>query len=126
MEDGWVKVASTSDLREGTGFDTGVEIDREIVGLFMLDGAYYAVGECTHERGPICQGHIDGGTVTCPWHSAKFNVKTGECLQGPVACRVSGSVLAGSELMEENDEIGNLVSFEVQVKDQDIYVRQRS
>lgn len=123
MEEGWVKVAKTSDLTEGTGFDTGVELENEIVGLFMLDGGYYAMGECTHERGPICQGHIDGSTVTCPWHSAKFNIKTGECLQGPVACRVSGSVLAGSSLEEENDAIDNLVCFEVHVKDDDIYVR---
>jgi nitrite reductase/ring-hydroxylating ferredoxin subunit len=125
MEEGWVRVASTTDLREGTGFDTGVEVAKEIVGLFMLDGAYYAVGECTHERGPICQGHIEGSAVTCPWHSAKFNVKTGEKLQGPVACRTSGSVLSGSEMVEV-DEIDHLVCFDVQVKDQDIYVRPRN
>ena len=124
MEEGWVRVASVKDMREGAGFDTGVEVANEVVGLFMLDGAYYAVGECTHERGPICQGHISGSQVTCPWHSAKFDIKTGACLQGPIACRTSGSVLAASEL-SEFDELDNLVCFDVEVKGEDIFVRPR-
>jgi naphthalene 1,2-dioxygenase system ferredoxin subunit len=119
----WVKVANVDDMREGQGFDTGVEVDCDVVGLFMIEGRYYATGECTHEKGPVCQGHRDGFEVSCPWHSAKFNVATGECLQGPVACRTDGSVEMG--LQEEVDKVGPLACFEVKVEDKAIFVRRR-
>jgi nitrite reductase/ring-hydroxylating ferredoxin subunit len=123
-EHDWVKVACVDDLRDGMGYDTGCEVDGEVVGLFQVDGRYFAVGECTHEKGPICQGHREGLEVSCPWHSARFNVATGECLQGPVACRVDGSVVA----MDDEEEVGRmgpLACFDVKVQGEDIYVRPR-
>ena len=123
MANDWMTVARLSDMREGQGFDTGIEVDGEVVGLFMIDGKLYAVGECTHERGPICQGHREGVSVTCPWHSAKFDVSTGTCLQGPVACRTSGSVT--TDRAEELEEIGPLRVFDVRVVGDDIQVQPR-
>lgn len=120
----WVRVASTAVMREGQGFDTGCEVAGENVGLFLIDGVYYAVGECTHERGPVCQGHREGLEVSCPWHSSRFNVATGACVQGPVACRVDGSVLM--ETIEEVDPIEPLACFEVMIEGEDIFVRPRS
>jgi nitrite reductase/ring-hydroxylating ferredoxin subunit len=120
---GWVRVARIADLREGEGFDTGKEVNGDVVGLFLINGAYYATGECTHERGPICQGHREGVVVSCPWHSAKFNIATGECLQGPVACRTDGSVGVG-ELVEVN-RAPPLHCYEVKVEGKDVFVRPR-
>jgi nitrite reductase/ring-hydroxylating ferredoxin subunit len=117
----WIRVAHVSDLREGEGFDTGVEVAGEVVGLFAVDGKYYALGECTHEKGPICQGHREGLEVSCPWHSAKFNIATGECLRGPVACRTDGSVVSGE--MCEAERTAPLPCFDVKVEGDDVFVR---
>ena len=117
----WVRVASVGDLIDGAGFDSGVEVDGDVVGLFLIDGTYYAVGECTHERGPICQGHREGLVVSCPWHSARFNVATGECLQGPVACRTDGSVMIDAD--PEIERVDPLTRYEVKSEGGEIFVR---
>jgi nitrite reductase (NADH) small subunit len=36
-------------------------------------------GTCPHHGGPLGQGALDGGTVTCPWHAWPFDSSTGEC-----------------------------------------------
>jgi nitrite reductase/ring-hydroxylating ferredoxin subunit len=120
---GWVRVASVEDMREGQGYDTGLEVAGEMVGLFMIDGAYYATGECTHEKGPLCQGHREGFEVSCPWHSARFDIRSGECLQGPVACRTAGSVVIGEQ--EEVALAASLACYDVKVEGGDILVRRR-
>lgn len=53
--------------------------------LANVDGTFYAIGgECTHMGGPLGEGELDGTIVTCPWHSAEFDVTTGK-VQGPPA-----------------------------------------
>jgi nitrite reductase/ring-hydroxylating ferredoxin subunit len=119
----WVRVASVKDMREGEGYDTGQEVTGEVVGLFMIDGKFYAIGECSHEKGPICQGHREGLEVQCPWHSAKFNIATGECLQGPVACRTDGSIEMGN--LAEVERTAPLLRYDLKVEGDDIFVRPR-
>jgi nitrite reductase/ring-hydroxylating ferredoxin subunit len=119
----WVRVASRQDMREGEGYDTGQEVAGEVVGLFLIDGRLYAVGECTHEKGPICQGHREGLQVQCPWHSARFDIATGACLQGPVACRTDGSIEMGD--LCEAERVAALQVYEVKQEGDDIFVRPR-
>jgi nitrite reductase/ring-hydroxylating ferredoxin subunit len=38
---------------------------------------------CTHEEGPLSEGEVLGHEVTCPWHGAKFDIRTGEVLGPP-------------------------------------------
>ena len=38
---------------------------------------------CTHEEGPLAEGDIEGHEVTCPWHGARFDIRTGEVLCAP-------------------------------------------
>jgi nitrite reductase/ring-hydroxylating ferredoxin subunit len=55
---------------------------------------------CTHRGGPLCEGGVSGEEVTCPWHGAVYNLKTGAVLSGPAprgvasyAVRVQGSAI---------------------------------
>src|ERR687897_2938796 len=42
--------------------------------------------ECTHQGGPLGEGDlVDDGVVRCPWHGARFDVRTGEVLDGSAA-----------------------------------------
>ena len=49
-----------------------------------LEGEFCATqAMCTHKQGPLCEGSLDSGTVTCPLHGACFDVWTGAVLRGP-------------------------------------------
>ena len=78
----FVSVATTDELDDGEG--TVVEANGHTIGLFRVEGDFYAIGnECTHEGGPLGEGNLDGTTVTCPWHGARFDVTSGEVLEPP-------------------------------------------
>lgn len=38
---------------------------------------------CTHRGGPLADGVLACGTVTCPWHGSQFDVETGDVVSGP-------------------------------------------
>ncbi len=61
-----------------------VEFEGEEVVIANVDGSFFAFGnKCTHVGGPLVEGNLDGDTVTCPWHSTIYDVKSGESLGGP-------------------------------------------
>jgi 3-phenylpropionate/trans-cinnamate dioxygenase ferredoxin subunit len=73
----FLKVAQTTDLAPGEKML--VEYEDEDVGLFNLDGEFYAISDvCTHDDGPLVEGHMEGECIVCPRHGARFNIKTGE------------------------------------------------
>jgi nitrite reductase/ring-hydroxylating ferredoxin subunit/uncharacterized membrane protein len=38
---------------------------------------------CNHFGGPLEQGDREGDTVVCPWHKSRFNLCSGEAIDGP-------------------------------------------
>jgi 3-phenylpropionate/trans-cinnamate dioxygenase ferredoxin subunit len=73
----FIKVAQVSELVPGEKML--VEYDDEDVGLFNIDGQFYAISDvCTHDGGPLVEGNLDGDWITCPRHGARFNVKSGQ------------------------------------------------
>jgi nitrite reductase/ring-hydroxylating ferredoxin subunit/uncharacterized membrane protein len=38
---------------------------------------------CTHRGGPLSEGTIADGCVTCPWHGSRFSLATGAVEEGP-------------------------------------------
>lgn len=78
----FVKVGTTGDLAPGQG--KSVEAGGKKIALFNVDGTYYAIDDtCTHRGGPLSEGELSGNEVTCPWHNAVFDVKTGNTLGPP-------------------------------------------
>lgn len=78
----FVTVAKEDELDPGESMVVGVE-GREVA-LFNIDGKFYAIGNtCTHMRGPLSDGDVKDNTVTCPWHGADFDIKSGEALSRP-------------------------------------------
>lgn len=56
----------------------------EVVSVFAVNGKLCATqAKCTHLGGPLHEGALDGHILTCPWHGAQFDVRTGEVLRGP-------------------------------------------
>lgn len=119
-----MRAAAVSDLIEGEGFESEAEVEDGPVALFLVGGTIYALGPCTHEGGPLSQGAIRGFTVVCPWHSARFDLQTGACLEGPSACRVDGSV--GEEDGGETPPVDACEVLDVKVLDGQVFVRRRA
>jgi nitrite reductase/ring-hydroxylating ferredoxin subunit len=83
----FLKAAGTQDILAGQG--KKVNVGGKHIALFNIDGNYYAIDDtCTHKGGPLSEGEVSGSTITCPWHSATFDVKTGEVVSPPAAVGV--------------------------------------
>jgi 3-phenylpropionate/trans-cinnamate dioxygenase ferredoxin subunit len=61
-----------------------VDLDGEEVVVANLGGGEFCAfaNACSHEGGPLGDGELDGDIVTCPWHFTRFNVRTGEVVDG--------------------------------------------
>jgi 3-phenylpropionate/trans-cinnamate dioxygenase ferredoxin component len=80
----FVKIGTSGDPAPGHGKQ--VQVGGKKIALFNVDGAYYAIDDtCTHRGGPLSEGELSGNEVTCPWHGAVFDVKTGNTLGPPAS-----------------------------------------
>ncbi|MGB9124463.1 MAG: non-heme iron oxygenase ferredoxin subunit [Nitrosotalea sp.] len=62
-----------------------VTIDGKDVLVVNIDGTFYAINDtCTHSGASLSEGSLDGIVVTCGWHGAKFDCKTGKLHSFPV------------------------------------------
>jgi nitrite reductase (NADH) small subunit len=78
----FVTVARVGDVPPNEGRQ--VVVDGHWIAVFNVDGGYYAVeGTCLHRGGPLAEGSVRQGIVTCPWHGWQFDVKTGALVQDP-------------------------------------------
>lgn len=51
-----------------------------------IDGSLYAISDrCSHRGGPLHEGELQDGTITCPWHRSVFDVRDGALIRGPSA-----------------------------------------
>lgn len=98
----WVRVAAVSDCPPGEFIAVGA--GPEDIVLCNVEGSYYAVrDECTHEDYPLSDGSLEGKELVCVYHGARFDVCTGRALCLPA--------------------IRPVKTFEVEVRDADIFVR---
>lgn len=71
------------------GWDDGEvrRIEGETPIAVYKDGdAFYATADwCTHDRASLADGWFEDGVVECPWHMAKFCVRTGRALSAPAS-----------------------------------------
>ncbi len=71
-----------SDLSDGKLHK--VSGDGKEILLVSVDGNYFAVDDtCTHSGASLSEGKLDGSTVTCGWHGAQFDCKTGNLEKFP-------------------------------------------
>jgi nitrite reductase (NADH) small subunit/3-phenylpropionate/trans-cinnamate dioxygenase ferredoxin subunit len=77
-------VAKVGAVPEGQG--RCFTVDGRMVGVFLLDGQYYAINDlCPHMGASLASGWLDRETasVSCPWHAWRFSVKDGTWLDNP-------------------------------------------
>jgi naphthalene 1,2-dioxygenase system ferredoxin subunit len=84
--EGWVRVAGRGDLTAGEVI--GVEAGGRSIAVYDCDGELFATDNiCTHAYACLSDGWLEGSTIECPLHAARFDVRTGargsEDLSGP-------------------------------------------
>lgn len=92
------EVCPTTDLPPGER--KIVETETLSIGVFNVDGEYYALANaCPHQLAPLCLGRITGDVIApevgeyelvregeilqCPWHGWKFDIATGASIFNP-------------------------------------------
>ncbi|MDP1572135.1 MAG: Rieske (2Fe-2S) protein [Vicinamibacterales bacterium] len=79
---GFVRVGVRADFPPGAG--RMVVVEGRHVAVFHLDDGLYAIDNlCLHRAGPLCDGPIEDGVVTCPWHGWSYAIRTGTLVQDP-------------------------------------------
>jgi nitrite reductase/ring-hydroxylating ferredoxin subunit len=85
--DGFVGVASTADIPDGTM--RCVAVDRARVVIAHVGGRFHAFSDiCGHRNAPLSRGRLTGHIVECPLHFAQFDVRTGRLIDGPVSADI--------------------------------------
>ncbi len=83
---GKVIVGKTSDITPGKMIKASID-GRDVL-VANIDGEYYATDDsCTHSGASLSEGKLDGCTVTCGWHGAQFDCKTGNLVKFPAKIR---------------------------------------
>jgi nitrite reductase/ring-hydroxylating ferredoxin subunit len=82
VEPGWHELVRIGELAEGRP-------ERRMLGevplLILRDGAdvHVLADRCSHLSGPLSEGEITDGCVTCPWHGSRFRLRDGAVVRGP-------------------------------------------
>lgn len=78
----FVRVAALEALPPGKLL--GVEVGAERICLARVDDEIFAVQDgCTHQAYTLSSGALDGHTVECAWHGARFDLRTGRAMSLP-------------------------------------------
>src|SRR5438067_8408774 len=98
MEDTSAQEPKGPNLASGVDFEILKEnspllghVDGEAVILIRQGENVFAIGAtCTHYQGPLAEGLVAGETIRCPWHHARFSLRSGEAegapALNPIAC----------------------------------------
>ena len=74
--DGYVEVAHAEDIPEDRA--KIVSLGGERVAIFRYGGKISALSNvCAHQNGPLGEGAVIDGCVTCPWHGFQYEPETG-------------------------------------------------
>jgi len=115
-------VATTDEIAPGQR--KIVEIGGRAVGVFNVNGEYFAIlNRCPHQGGSLCSGRQtslvtssrpgdyttsrSGEIIRCPWHGWEFDVRTGQSWFDPRAVRVRRydvSIAPGAVLVDELEQ----------------------
>jgi nitrite reductase/ring-hydroxylating ferredoxin subunit len=80
----WTPALRDSELPEGES--RYAEVHGVGVLVARHDGLLYALSDrCVHRGGPLHEGELSGGCVTCPLHGSTFRLADGAVQRGPAA-----------------------------------------
>ena len=94
----FTRVCSTHDVKKGHG--KVVHANGHEIALFHLDDGFHAIDNaCPHRRGPLGEGMVDDGEVTCPIHGWRFDIRSGKGVMMPVAVKKFPVMVEGENVL---------------------------
>jgi nitrite reductase/ring-hydroxylating ferredoxin subunit len=132
-------VGPVSDLPAGSR--RIVTIGRRSIGVYNVDGHYFAIrNRCPHQGGPLCLGTTsglatavfpdddapavlmerEGEIVKCPWHGWQFDMRTGEAIFGEGVRVATYKAYRADELSGPSDDVvvpDNVETYRTVVED---------
>jgi len=89
----------------------------KIIVYHLKDGFYATQSNCTHVFAPLAKGKIvDGCKVQCPFHRARFDIRTGEVIDW-------ANFPPGIQLLNALRGEKALKTYKVSVRDGEVHVR---
>ena len=80
----WTDVADEQALKD----DVPLRVDAQGVAVVVVKsgGTLFALSaRCTHAGGPLDEGDVVDGCLSCPWHGSRFQLADGRPVHGPAA-----------------------------------------
>ncbi len=73
----WIEAGNVEEIADGRALVIELE-DGERVAIFRHNGKLSAIDNvCAHQNGPLGEGRIVDGCVTCPWHGYQYRPEDG-------------------------------------------------
>ena len=113
------------EIAQVDGIPTGemkkYEVDDVEITIANSEGSYFAFSDrCPHMNAPLHMGKIEGSELVCPFHKARFDLKTGNKLSDPKIpipkAFKMGKMMAGIKT-------NNMIVYETKVEDGRIFVK---
>lgn len=77
QNEGFVKVCSVNEFEEGRAKIFCVDTER--IAIYKHENKLYAIHNvCKHQGGPLGEGKILDGCITCPWHGYQYLPQNGQ------------------------------------------------
>lgn len=83
VTEGWHRVGGVDEFPAGRPVRRSVD-DVPVLVVRETGGTVHALAErCSHLAGPLSEGTVSDGCVTCPWHGSVFRLSDGWNVRGP-------------------------------------------
>jgi methionine sulfoxide reductase heme-binding subunit len=87
LDNNWNYVCDIQDIEEDKA--KMVNVQKERVAIFKYNGKLSAVHNvCKHQMGPLGEGKIIDGCITCPWHGYQYRPEDG-CAPAPFTEKIA-------------------------------------
>jgi len=81
-EGSWVRLCQVDEVREGAPMQC--VFDGMAYAVFQLGIEHFVIADqCTHGPGALSEGYEEDGQVECPFHSGRFDIRTGRPTSAP-------------------------------------------
>ena len=108
-DQGWKRLCTLEALEEGAA--TTIEIGKKKFLVVRRSGKVFVCGnKCTHYGANLADGMLVANEITCPYHTARFDIETGEATSAPALddiatyeVKVEGSEVFVGRVNEKKD-----------------------